>query len=166
MAIITVPSVQGGGMALLSTTTLSGASTTISGIDQTYRNLQILIFGMTNATTDGIFKVKPNGSATLLYWQSLKIDGTVARGAPDDRLQDNNLLRTDTNSHYVIDVYDYANTTRAKPIYFSGITVTSSSTRPLFGGGSIYTNSALTSIEFSNTGGTFSSGTVLIYGVK
>lgn len=166
MAIVQVPTPQTGSMTLLSTTTLSGASTTISAINQTYNNLQILIFGMTNATANGKLLVKPNGSGSLLYWQSLKLDGTIARGAPDDRLQDDALLRTDANSHYVIDVYDYANTTRAKPIYFSGVTVTASSARALFGGGSIYTNSALTSIEFSNNGGNFTSGTVLIYGVK
>ncbi len=154
-----------GGMTLLSTTTLSGASTTISAINQTYNNLQILIFGMTNATADGIFKVKPNGASNLTY-QAIKNDNTLQRDVNSDRLQDDVINQADNTVQYLIDIYDYANTTRFKPIYFCGITPRPVSTRALFGGGSIQTNSAITSIEFSNTGGNFSSGTVLIYGVK
>jgi hypothetical protein len=165
MALTQVPAAQTGGMTLLSTTTLSGASTTISGIDQSYRNLQILIFGMTNATANGTFKVLPNGGNNLTY-ASINKDGTVARDVNGNRLQDDPVLRTDTNSQYVINVFDYANTTRYKPIYFSGITVTPTSARGLYGGGSIQTNSAITSIQFLNDGGNWSTGTVLLYGVK
>ena len=45
----------GGGMTLLSTTTLSG-TTAITSIDQTYTNLFIEISGVTNATAGTYFK--------------------------------------------------------------------------------------------------------------
>ena len=41
-----------GGMTLLSTTSLSGATTTISGISANYTNLYVYIYGVTNATSD------------------------------------------------------------------------------------------------------------------
>ena len=53
--------VGGAGMTLLSTTSLSGASVTISSISQSYKDLVIYIYGMTNATADGAFQIKVNG---------------------------------------------------------------------------------------------------------
>ena len=49
----------GGGMTLLSTTTLSGATTTISGISQDYVNLYVVIYGVSNATASGNFQLDP-----------------------------------------------------------------------------------------------------------
>jgi hypothetical protein len=53
-----------GGMTLLSTTTLSGASTTISGIDQTYVNLFITITGV-NISANSQLKVTLNGTQNV-----------------------------------------------------------------------------------------------------
>ena len=51
-----------GSLTLLSTTSLSGATTTISSIDQTYTHLQIFVFGVTNATNNGATRMKPNNA--------------------------------------------------------------------------------------------------------
>jgi hypothetical protein len=50
-----------GGMTLLSTTTLSGATTTVSGIDQTYVNLFIIVTNVINNTANGAFRIGING---------------------------------------------------------------------------------------------------------
>jgi hypothetical protein len=42
-----------GGLTLLSTTSLSGASTTVSSISAAYTDLRILVIGAGNATADG-----------------------------------------------------------------------------------------------------------------
>ena len=56
--------VSGGGMTLLSTTALSGASTTISGISGSYNNLFAFIYGVNNATANGDFRCAPNGNTS------------------------------------------------------------------------------------------------------
>jgi hypothetical protein len=48
-----------GGMTLLSTTSLTGASTTISGISGAYTDLQLVIQGVT-AAANGIVRIAPN----------------------------------------------------------------------------------------------------------
>jgi hypothetical protein len=51
-------------ITLLSTTNLSGASTTVSSISGAYTDLRIVIEGMGNDTAAGRFSVKFNGSST------------------------------------------------------------------------------------------------------
>ena len=169
MALTQVPAAQTGGMTLLSTTTLSGASTTISGIDQTYKNLQVVLFGMTNATADGHLRFQPNGSDNIATTQLLIGDGTTSRDYNGQgRFPDAGITRTDANNHFVFNIYDYANTTRFKALNVNGQYRETSvaSGRGLNGGGSFATNSAITSLVISNSGGNWSTGTVLLYGVK
>ena len=52
-------SLSAGGLTLLSTTTLSGTSTTISSIDQTYTNLAIFVSGV-NLSSSNEMRIKPN----------------------------------------------------------------------------------------------------------
>ena len=71
-----------GGMTLLSTTTLSGAATTISSISQSYNSLFVLVYGVTGNTSDQQFTLAPNASSlnTFTYvWNNL-VDS--ANGSP------------------------------------------------------------------------------------
>ena len=65
-----------GSMTLLSTTSLTGATTTISSIDQTYSNLYAIISSVTNATGNGAFRVAPNNQTNVTS-QSMIIGGVV-----------------------------------------------------------------------------------------
>jgi len=56
-----------GGMTLLSTTTLSGATTTISAIDGTYKDLEIIISGITINTDSEAVTVRPNAANIAVY---------------------------------------------------------------------------------------------------
>lgn len=157
----------GGGMTLLSTTTLSGATTTISSIDQTYKNLQIVISGVTNATANGQFKCLPNGSGSITA--QIGADTSLTSFAPDTITYtiSNYILRTSTTNSFVTEIYNYASTTANKPTITSGNFVNDSSVnKATFSMGGIFTNTAITSLVFQNSGGNFSGGTVLIYGVK
>ena len=158
-----------GGMTLLSTTTLSGASTTISSIDQTYKNLQIIIHGAT-FVNGGAFRCAPNGSTNITtQW------GTNATGTANTRSGQYLSLSTSSydnsasnaNNVWAINIYNYANTTNYKAFDLAG-TWTSSDSFIIghnFAGG-IQTNSAISSLVFSQSAGNLSTGTVLIYGVK
>ena len=166
--------ISAGGMTLLSTTTLSGATTTISSIDQTYVNLVGYIYGVTNATADGYFRMGPNSSLTLVNTQgTMNITTVRSRDAsflgfsgPD--FTDLRLSRTSANNFFRFEIQNYANATNYKGITANGVFLESSSgaMRAAWSQGGIMTNSAITSLQFSNDSGNLSTGTVLLYGVK
>jgi hypothetical protein len=161
--------VSAGGMTLLSTTSLSGATTTISSIDQTYTNLQIFIYGVTNATGNGTFRCAPNGNTNITQFQQTSTLASVD-GSSDDYLGlafGNVALFNNNNNVYSVTIENYASTASRKSYRISGGYIrTDSSKLPLMGGGYINTTTAISSLVFSNSGGNLSTGTVLIYGVK
>ena len=158
-----------GSMTLLSTTTLSGATVTISGINQTYKHLFLTMHSVTNATADGRMRIAPNGStnicvcnyndntATFTGNNNTRIQVNYAAGATD---------RTSTENVFNLYIYDYANTTYYKGFKGTGALPVLSANYAIFSWGQIKTNSAITSLEFDNTGGSLTAGTVLLYGVN
>jgi len=158
-----------GSMTLLSTTTLSGATTTISISDQTYNNLYAIISGVTNATSNGTFRVAPNNSTTLVSVQEIIGNNIYARTDGYLVLTANvEVLGSGNNENvFTFTINDYASTSKYKTVNtLVGYNDTGNNHR---GGGSlgyIRTTSAITSLVFSNNGGNFSTGTVLLYGVK
>jgi hypothetical protein len=154
-----------GGMTLLSTTTLSGASVTISSIDQTYTNLYAFIVGMTNATADGNFIVRPNNLTSAYYGTTLtgSTFGTIAGGGVNYPTQ----ARADQSNIYTLSIPSYANPyagTSVNRILVQGWGSNAANTFQTWG--ILATGSAVTSLVFLNGGGNFSTGTVLLYGVK
>lgn len=164
----------GGGMTLLSTTTLSGASTTISSISQSYNSLIAIIYGVTNATANGLFRLQPNASGTISTWTGVQMYGSAASSVIGLQLgninlftPDGGLVRTDSNNAWFVQIDNYTSTTNYKPLTFRGVNLpTTGTTGAINFAGGINTNSAITSLLFTNTGGNFSTGTVLLYGVK
>jgi hypothetical protein len=157
-----------GSLTLLSTTTLSGATTTISSISQSYTHLYIVISGVTSTPNNNSFYCLPNGSDTISTWSS--VDSGQARSGGGQWIltgDSGHPLRTSANNIWSLFIYNYAATTRYKSFswsgYFDGI---SGGQIAINGGGGIRTNSAISSLAFGNNGGTMSSGTVLIYGVN
>jgi hypothetical protein len=154
-----------GGMTLLSTTTLSGASTTITGISTAYENLFVYVYNMFNNTANGIFKIELNSSTNGIYANAIQ-NGTVSDLDATFLSTGTNLDRSSANNAYSLYIDDYSSTFNFKPINFYGIGYGASYQATTISGGFYGAGSAVTSIKFSNTGGTFSQGTVLVYGVK
>ena len=155
-----------GGMTLLSTTSLTGANVTISSISQDYQSLHILITGVTNATTDGALRVRPDGSTN---------NGSTGRVTATNYNQFSNISlsfeqamdRTSANNAFALDIFNYTSTTTYKPFTFSGFYESSGPTNQyVIGGGGTSEVSAIDSIFLFHGGGNFSTGTVRIYGVK
>ena len=155
----------GGGMTLLSTTTLSGASTTISGISQDYIDLYIYAFGFTNATADGEFRIDPNGSNNIVdQVQTINVSGGAS-------LRDNGRIvpanvssfdRTLTTGAVFVKIEQYSNANTQKTF----ISNCNAGGYPNFAFGYVQSNTAISSLVFSNSGGNWTAGTVLLYGVK
>jgi hypothetical protein len=156
-----------GGMTLISTTTLTGASVTLSSIPQTYNNLHLVIHRALNATSNGVLVVNPNNASenTLngLYNGSVN---NVNSGDLRATGLDEPHTRTDINHNFQITFFNYTSTTERKPFIFSGNYFNNGSNKGLMGGGTYREDTAITSINIKNTGGNLSSGTALLYGVK
>jgi hypothetical protein len=157
-------------MTLLSTTTLSGSSTTISSIDQGYNNLFIQITGVTTASA-GLFRYKINNVTGVTDF--VLLDASVAASAATYSYLNtdpylgwgNSPSTTSTNNSFVLQIYDYANSGKYK-IYAANYGYEYSSGYEFGLHTGIYKeNTAVSSINFFN-GSTLNSGTVKIYGVK
>ena len=162
-----------GGMTLLSTTTLSGASVTIGSIDQTYLNLMVLIYGVTNSTASGSFRIAPNGTTNGFSAVTTRYDSSGAglSALADSYLRPSssyNILNSSAVNSFTLDIQNYASSSAYKSIQYNlNYTATAGGdfTNEVQNG-AFKSNTAISSLVFTNTGGNFSAGTVLIYGVK
>lgn len=163
---------SGGGMTLLSTTTLSGTSTVVSSIDQTYQSLFILVTGVTNNVANGSFFWRPNNTANLGTYRYPNGDTTVAASFGGDIIFESgalNYLASSANNAASIIIDNYASTTERKPFSQTSTFVEPGGTDAVgsYAFGGLKTTSAITSIGFHKAGGgSFTAGTVKIYGVK
>jgi hypothetical protein len=164
--------VAGGGMTLLSTTTLSGATTTISSIDQTYTNLFAIITSMTNNTADGAFRVGINGATNGHDGVVSRFEqggsATLSGFANNYIITPSNLARANSTNTFVLLLPAYSNTANAvwKTFNMFGRYTSSTASTPISISGMYGDTSAITSLAFSNSGGNLAGGTVLLYGVK
>jgi hypothetical protein len=160
-----------GGMTLISTTTLSSANTTISSIPQTYKNLQIIVFGMTANTSDQGFNIQPNGVSNLVNYTALRNSNgtTTTPGAQDDRIGltlNTNTQRTNANNAWSINIYNYASTTSFKPYDCTGFWVNSTPANQVQTSGGVFrSTTAISSLVFEYSTNSYTAGTVLLYGV-
>lgn len=155
-------------MTLLSTTTLSGASTTVSSITQSYKNLLVELNDY-YSTGGGTFQIWLNGSsgannvlATVYGFANSSTANTIVTS----RLQDPNTVKTSqTNAAAVLTISNYASGTINKTLTWYGCD-DPSSYYSWNGAGSSSITSAITSLVFRLDTGTFNAGTVKIYGVN
>jgi hypothetical protein len=161
-----------GGLTLLSTTTLSGASTTVTVVGG-YKNLQVVVSDMNFSGTAGRFRIAPNGTTTLCTQAAV----IVANGGTNyNSYQNFGYIQTfdnPTNSGigalntFTLDIANYADTSYRKTynyVAYYNQDGTNFAAENISGG--INTASAITSLVFSNSGSNFSAGQVLVYGVN
>lgn len=163
--------VSAGGMTLLSTTSLSGATTTISSISQAYNSLFFVMYGVT-AAGNGNMRVQPNGSSstsTMVHARGESAAGSSTAQSIATNLDFSTVGWDGTNSDNVVSVRidNYTSSSNFKSVNMFGSYRNSSGNTSVFvSGGAIVSNTAITSLVFSQAGGNLSAGTVLLYGVK
>jgi len=158
-------------MTLLETLTLTGASVTSSTIAGTYNDLVIISRNYKPANNGSSLGVRINGDTGTNY-SSTQVGAQLYDVAPFDATEWSfNLQQSSTTSTAlgVMLISDYANATTRKTATGNafGEFETNPSTRVYF---STYryiwnSTSAITSLTFKS-GGNFTSGSILIYGVK
>jgi hypothetical protein len=162
-----------GSLTLLSTTTLSGATTTISSISTAYTNLLILIENSyAGAGIDLGLRFNSDTASNYAYWGTSTINGSLTgRGS----LSNTEIILNDSspsgnqgknNGYYIIELprYTVASggqffTAQYNARYASGYS----------GGnftGTYLKSAAITSISLAAGGNTWTAGTVYIYGVN
>jgi hypothetical protein len=152
-----------GGMTLLSTTTLSGATTTVSSIDQTYKALQIVIVNAyaTGANNDFI---RFNGDTGNNYGYRFNNSGTADQGSGGISY----LGVMGTTQGYYDGTYIYISIPRYAETEYKMANYTQTKGNNLYLGSNSWNNTAaITSFTIGVTNSqTMSGGTMYIYGVK
>jgi len=159
----------GGGMTLISTTSLSGSSTAVSSIPSTYKSLIVYIVDYTQVTSNGVFSMAVNGSASANNY----FNYNTAAGSFNDgqnttaKLSGGQSVYTGGGeSNYNIYIDNYASSTSNKSWMSNGAFYSINSrydSSLTFGN---YTaTTAISSLTFATSGGTFT-GSVLLYGVN
>jgi hypothetical protein len=166
----------GGGMTLLSTTSLSGATTTISSISGSYNQLfvEVLDYYVSSAYP---LLVQFNSDATSNAYQGVynyyPADATAGQRAPfvaKDTfyyLNYGSVGNTDSNNYASITFQNYSLSTVRKTLSSNAIYTNSGGNVTVENAGGGWLNSAaITSMSFITSGGTFSGGSVKIWGIK
>jgi hypothetical protein len=161
----------GGSLTQLgTTTTLSGASTTVSFTATGYKNLYVQIDSV-DGNGDTKLDVEPNATNNLVDLVSQRaIAGTYLSEFAFDsfiRLIRDKVDGSDTLNAFSILIYDVASTTAYKTFTaVSGYKDDSFRRSIETMGGIIKTTSAISSLKFQGSGSGYSAGNVKVYGVN
>lgn len=163
-----------GGMTLISTTTLTGASVSLTSIPQTYNNLQLVFENFRVTTDETIFQLRFNSDTNSNYgW--VKMRSTASSTSNNNNIaqiniSDDNEAQSNVaaNSSLVMDIFNYtAAVDHNYNISFNYERATLDDTAYVFLGGvhRPATAAAISSIQiFANAGNI--AGTAYLYGVK
>lgn len=160
----------GGGMTLLSTTTLSGQSTVASSISGSYTDLLIIVEGI-NATNNNYFLVRPNSSgSTAGQRSSANSSGNRYEDFGTDLSLDSGYSLKSGNTNNVLSVLfrNYASTTAYKIFEINAFFYSNQAGTPKFSTtieGAFESTSAISSFQVY-VEGTATAGTMRIYGIK
>ena len=162
--------ISAGGMTLLSTTTLSGASTTISSISGSYTDLQIVGVGIdTSANADLEVRLNGNTGSNYVhqYFRAANSTLTAADASGTSMLfgTAGSAASYADATNFVINIPRYSQT-EFHPIYS---VCRSYASGYLFYhmAGAFNSTAAISSITIFTSGGqTYDAGTVYVYGVK
>jgi len=155
----------GGGMTLLSTTTLSGTSTAISSISGSYTNLLVLVYGITGSTGG---ELRLNGATTGVYaTKTFTEAGNFYSGVVNNGMTRwNEGGAVSGNISVALLINNYASTASTKVVKNTGGFMNSTTGYSFNQYGFYNSTSAITSLTVTSDGASFTAGTVLIYGVK
>lgn len=157
--------VSAGGMTLLSTTNLTTATTSITGISQSYTNLMITIAGISIPTAQRLqIEFRNSTSARICYVTGTNQTAVTTRnGVTSFDVFDANLTATDTRNMVMAYVDNYSSSTRRKGLRVYGATNDGGSYVNL--AGSIETTGTIDAF-YVNLTATPTAGTVQIWGIK
>jgi hypothetical protein len=160
-----------GGMTLISTTTLTGATTTISSIPSTYNTLYLIAKNFRPSSNNNSLKFYFNGDTAARY--ATNGGTTYAQGENTfgvtsiDCGADTSSTTNDGFTTIMIPNYTNTDTWKAAEICTNNSNGTTPTNQQRFNAFGVYNQKvAITSITFKSAAGNLSAGSVLLYGVK
>jgi hypothetical protein len=163
----------GGGITLISTTSFTGSTLTLSSIPTTYKNLYCEVTGVYGNSTYQNINVRFNSDTGTNYdFGKFGSQGSSTDISNANQQTSFQLAPSGTNSgasetvSAFLNVYNYAQT--SVPVVFMGFGRAKQDTnfKSAFINGQYRNSAAVTSISFIADAGTFSAGTVKLYGVN
>ena len=160
-----------GGMTLISTTTLTGASVTLSSIPATYNNLFLVIKNFLPANDGASLYMRFNADATANRHRVIDNTGNTGPVAFSQTFMQisNTMDNAVTQGLFTIFIPDYTNTTTWKwgETFAASNDETNSAQLKTRWSRSVYNQiGAISSLSFLADTGNMTSGSVLLYGVK
>jgi len=161
-----------GAMTLLTTHTLSGSTSSISSISGSYKSLFGVISGVTTNGSGANWQINPNASNSItnnVVVNGLQNTASVSHYPALWYMNINAAKTTGGENCWSFTIDNYASTTAHKPFKFSGQFLENNSGTDKCAvniAGGIRTNSAITSLDFVTNSGSWTAGTVLLYGVS
>ena len=170
------PAGGSGGMTLLDTVTLSGASVTSASLSGSYKNLQVIIKNQKDNTSDSVQLRCNNDANTSYFWAGYYANNASGTNSFTTYTSTNSGRAyfaiayvgggTTTNGdQMVINIYRYTDT-GATLIQADSVFLDSGTLNRMNVTGIYKNSSAITSITLLMASGSFSSGTAYIYGVS
>jgi hypothetical protein len=161
----------GGGMTVIASGTLSGASVTISSISGAYKDLRLVVKNWKPATDNETLKAQLNGNTGSSYYAGVAMNTNPNNVTFNDTFiyicsfQDNATAQGFSQSTF----YEYANTTTWKA--YEGITVNNNATtvtnaNALYQNGFFNSTAAITEIKLFPNAGNHTSGDYILYGIN
>ena len=155
-----------GGMTLLSTTSMSGSSNVgITGIDQSFTNLFIMLYNPVRASGTQDLEVRlNNNTSNYTYLKMTNTTVTSFRNYSSSWLVMTH--GTTASAAMNINIQNYSSSTLTKAIDSHGGGNPDGTYQAWMTGGFYESTTAITSVYFNSGGGNFTGGTILVYGVK
>ena len=161
--------IASGAYTQIATGTLSGASVTISSIASTYKDLVVVLAGITQSTSSTAYIQLNNGAnigSSNIYSSSLG-NGTTGSYLWIGASSSYNMNNTAAENSFTYVISNYAAATRKAVFGFGGYRYTADAdVRGFITYGDCSATSAINEIDIVTSSGTFSGGTYIVYGVK
>lgn len=157
-------------MTLISTTTLSGSGVLLSSIPQTYKDLYIVVRNFLGSSAAWL-QLRINNDSTANRHRAYNVNDVNASPFNDTLWVLTGGANNNTTSQGLtfVKIVDYTNTTTwtvGDSLSVGNNSTTSTQIQVRRGVGVYNQTSAVTSLYFFPDVGTFTSGTILLYGVK
>jgi hypothetical protein len=164
--------ISAGSLTSIATGSLSGSSVTISSINQTYKNLTLLLLNPRTTTTNKTIEMRFNAdstanshvqSGTYGYQAGIAVSQSsvqIVQGMNNSTTYDNGIIK--------IDFWDYANTGIYKLAETVSMTENDAAGEVRLNNAKLgyYSTSAVTSIQVLVPTDSFAGGTYILYGVN
>jgi hypothetical protein len=157
-----------GSMTLLSTTTLSAATTTVSGISGSYKHLYIEILGIDVSAFNPTIVYQTNaGAFTFNITQAAAATGVNYYSTAGTVGNAQNYGGSYPVNKAAIYIYDYTDAVNRKVISFNHYWVNEGGAPIYFNGQAVTSHTAaVTSFSMVVSTGTYDAGTIKVYGVN